>query len=233
MGYAASCVLWLDSLVRQAEGCLQQWAGLWICFPAWAHWEKLLQSHKSSLWSWLMGDVCHKFLGWTGPLDSLWGWSALSTCLSVWVLLGFTASRCPHQPFLSYGDGSHVLQLVDLWLSFSAWVWADQAPGLAKLFHGGLESNRPVSLARLGHWLGSTDGQSCWLGQLLKHRGMLPSLPCSGILSCVLSMNRCKLFLVWGEVKSGVTYVTIWVTSLIDNSRSGDSLWFSLAFPND
>ena len=42
MGCAVLCVLWLGPLVRQAEGCVQQWVGLQIRFPAWVKWEKQL-----------------------------------------------------------------------------------------------------------------------------------------------------------------------------------------------
>ena len=39
VAYAVSCVLWLGSLLRQDRGCIQQWAGPWISFPAWVQWQ--------------------------------------------------------------------------------------------------------------------------------------------------------------------------------------------------
>ena len=42
VAYAASCVLWLGSLLRQDRGCIQQWAGPWISFPAWVQWQMQL-----------------------------------------------------------------------------------------------------------------------------------------------------------------------------------------------
>lgn len=54
MGHTASHVLWLGSLIRKAEGCIQQWAGLWISFPFWEKWDKYLQGSKAlGLWFWL------------------------------------------------------------------------------------------------------------------------------------------------------------------------------------
>lgn len=43
MGYAASHVLCLGSLVEHAGGCIQRWMGLWIRFPAQVQWEKQLK----------------------------------------------------------------------------------------------------------------------------------------------------------------------------------------------
>ena len=46
MGYTAYHVLWFGSLVGQAEGCIQQWTGLQISFPAWAKLETWLQDRQ-------------------------------------------------------------------------------------------------------------------------------------------------------------------------------------------
>lgn len=47
MGHIASCVLWLGFLVRWAEGCIQQWLGLQITFPAHAELENWLKGLKA------------------------------------------------------------------------------------------------------------------------------------------------------------------------------------------
>ena len=55
MCYAASSMLWLSFLVGRAEGCIQQWAGLWISFSVWAQWEanRSKATNAVCLWSWL------------------------------------------------------------------------------------------------------------------------------------------------------------------------------------
>lgn len=62
--YVASQVLWLGSIVEQAEACLQQWAELQISFTAQVERENHLQGWLSSLFTVLtQSDHCPKLPG--------------------------------------------------------------------------------------------------------------------------------------------------------------------------
>lgn len=61
IGSATSHVIWVGSLVGQAEGCIQWWGGLHRRFPPWVQWEKQLWSQKSAV-CWLNSVDLHPVL---------------------------------------------------------------------------------------------------------------------------------------------------------------------------
>lgn len=70
MCYANSCVLWLGSLVRQAEGYIQQWVGHQINFPDWAWPHVGPKAGRALMWGSNQAELCTKFPGLTGHSPS-------------------------------------------------------------------------------------------------------------------------------------------------------------------
>ena len=92
MGYAASCMLWLGSLVWQAEGYIQQWVGLQISFLRKAG-KPLSRPGRLCLWSCLKPTCNPSSLAKQGHwLCSTENQFCLPG-LCAQTLLGYTASR--------------------------------------------------------------------------------------------------------------------------------------------
>ena len=78
MGYTASCVLWLGSLVGQADVSIQQCVGLHIRFPVWYSGRSIYKA-GTVLYSLNKAKLHHNFHGQIGPLDLVYKGLALLT----------------------------------------------------------------------------------------------------------------------------------------------------------